>query len=97
MSVEDAIEEIQAWHQLQAIEPEFRTVDRELLIRAVTAAEDAVEFIYESLARHDSDLGRSLKRHKEAAAYMERRIAEAKATVNQLRVVIGWPEREWKA
>lgn len=94
---EEAITEIREARAAREVQPEFVTVDKELLIRAMTAAEDAVEFISESLAKHDADLGRNLKRHKEAAMYMEKRIIDAKTSVNEIRIELGWPARAWKS
>lgn len=80
----------------QQIEPTFVSVDQELIRSAINQAENAVEFGHEVLARHDADFGRTLKRHKEQAEYLEAQIAEAKSLTNKLRLAIGWREREWK-
>jgi hypothetical protein len=94
MSAEQSIEEMRERCEIQ---PGQIWVDKEVLIRAISAAEDAVEFISESLAKHDADLGRVVKRHKAAARYMEEHIADAKAVVNEMRLAIGWPSREWRS
>ena len=97
MSIEEAIAEIRESQMLREVQPELKTIDKECLIRALTTAEDAAEFAYEVLARHDSEFGRRLRRHKENAEYLERRIEMAKKVVDELRQSLGWPERVWRA
>ncbi len=80
----------------QQIQPTTWGVDENVIRDAITTAEYAVEYCSEVLARHDSELGRSRKRHKEQAEYMERCIERSKQTVNALRRAIDWPEYEWK-
>ena len=77
-----------------AMQPEEITVDKELLIRALTGAENAVEFGSEVLAVHDSNLGRTRPRHKQQALYLEQQIDNAKQTTVKLREALGWPQKE---
>jgi hypothetical protein len=78
-----------------AMQTEEITVDKELLIRALTDAENAIGFGSEVLAVHDSNLGRTWPRHKEQALYIEQQIDNAKQTTVKLREALGWPQKEW--
>ena len=78
----------------QTMQPTFITLDREVLIRALTRAEDAAEFGAELLAKHDDVFGRSLQRHRNQAEYLEKRIFQAKGLQVELRSALGWLQRE---
>ena len=77
----------------QTVQPTFITADREILIRALSAAEEAKEFAHELLAIHDQNLGRTLKRHRMMAEELEKSIERAKRVEGELRLAMGWPQR----
>ena len=74
-------------------QPTFVSVDKELLRRALSAADDAVEFMSEALVMHDAYRGRTTNRNKTAAVYLEVRIQDAKQVVSELRTALGWPQK----
>ena len=54
-------------------------------------AEDCRDFATELLAIHDANLGRELKRHRMMAMELEKSIANARKTIEQMRAAMGWP------
>lgn len=76
------------------ISPTFVSTDEEILIRALSTAEEAKDFAHELLAIHDENLGRTLKRHRMMAEELEKSITKAAAVQVELRKVLGWPLRE---
>jgi hypothetical protein len=76
------------------VRPEQVATDKEILIRALSAAEEAKDFAYELLAIHDTNLGRTLKRHRMMAEELEKSIQKAKAVQIELRSALGWSQRE---
>jgi DNA-binding transcriptional regulator YdaS (Cro superfamily) len=77
----------------QTVQLTFITADREILIRALSAAEEAKEFAHELLAVHDETLGRTLKRHRMMAEELEKSIERAKRVECELRSAMGWTQR----
>ena len=68
-------------------------VDQEVVIRALSAAEEAKDFAHELLAIHDTNLGRNLKRHRMMAEELEKSIEKAARVQVELRSALGWPQR----
>ena len=77
----------------RGIESTFVSTDSELLIRALSAAEEAKDFAHELLAIHDTNLGRALKRHRMMAEELEKSIERAARVQVELRAALGWPQR----
>jgi hypothetical protein len=77
----------------QVFPPTFFSVDKEVLIRALSAAEEANDFAHELLATHDTNLGRNLKRHRMMAEQLEKSIEQAARAQCELRSALGWPQR----
>ena len=82
---------------LQQHQPTFISVDQEILIRALSAAEEAKEFAQELLAIHDANLGRTLRRHRKMAEQLEQSIAKAGTVQGELRTALGWPQQQVNA
>lgn len=80
----------------QGHQPTHVTLDQEILIRALSAAEEAKEYAHELLAIHDSSLGRTLKRHRMMAEQLEQSIQRSAQVEADLRRSMGWPLREQK-
>ena len=78
---------------IQQHQPTFVSVDQEVLIRALSAAEEAKEFAAELLAIHDTNLGRTLKRHRMRAEELEKSMEKASKVQVELRTALGWPQR----
>jgi DNA-binding transcriptional regulator YdaS (Cro superfamily) len=68
-------------------------IDQEVVIRALSAAEEAKDFAHELLAIHDTNLGRALKRHRMMAEELEKSIEKAARVQVELRSALGWPQR----
>lgn len=77
-------------------QPTLVSTDKEILIRALSAAEEAKDFAYELLAIHDQNLGRTLKRHRLMAEGLEKSIQQAAMVQAELRSVLGWPQMSSK-
>lgn len=77
----------------QGHQPTHVTLDQEILIRALSAAEEAKDFAVELLGIHDTNLGRTLKRHKMMAEEFEKSIEKAARVQVELRTALGWPQR----
>ena len=75
----------------QGHQPTICGVDQEILRSALAVAEDCRDFGVELLAIHDANLGRELKRHKMMAMELEKSIANARKTIEQMRAAMGWP------
>ena len=75
----------------QGHQPTHVTLDQEILIRALSAAEEAKEYAHELLAIHDSNLGRTLKRHRRMAEQLEQSIQRSAQVEADLRRSMGWP------
>jgi hypothetical protein len=78
---------------LRGHQPTFVGVDQDILIRALSAAEEAKDFAHELLAIHDENLGRTLKRHRMMAEELEKSIAKSDAVQVELRKAMGWPQK----
>lgn len=78
----------------QTHQPTFVSVDQEILIRALSAAEEAKDFAHELLAIHDENLGRTLKRHRMMAEELEKSIEKAARVQVEIRTALGWPLRK---
>ena len=76
---------------LRGHQPTFSSVDQEILRASLAVAEDCRDFGTELLAAHDANLGRELKRHKMMAMELEKSIANARKTIEQMRAAMGWP------
>ena len=76
---------------MMEMQPTFFSVDQEILRAALAVAEDCRDFATELLAIHDANLGRELKRHKMMAMELEKSIANARKTIEQMRAAMGWP------
>jgi len=74
-------------------QPVYCSVDKEIIIRALSAAEEAKDFAVELLGIHDTNLGRTLKRHKMMAEEFEKSIEKAARVQAELRTALGWPQR----
>lgn len=59
-------------------------VSEDVIKRALSVAENARESAAELLAAHDSNLGRTTLKNRLLAEHLERVIAEAKTTVQEL-------------
>lgn len=75
------------------VRPEQVATDREVLVRALTAVEEARDFAHELLAIHDRDFGRLLKRHRKMAEELEKSMLDASRSQNELRAALGYPQR----
>jgi hypothetical protein len=75
----------------QGHQPTICGVDQEILRSALAVAEDCRDFGVELLAIHDANLGRERKRHKMMAMELEKSIANAFKTIEQMRAAMGWP------
>ena len=75
----------------QGHQPTHVTLDQEILRASLAVAEDCRDFGTELLAIHDANLGRELKRHKMMAMELEKSIANARKTIEQMRAAMGWP------
>jgi hypothetical protein len=71
-------------------QPTFVSVDQEILRRALATADDAVEFISEALAAHDTLRGRTTMRNQAAAIYLEKHLTDAKTVASELRTALGF-------
>jgi hypothetical protein len=78
----------------QGVSPTFVSTDKEVLIRALSAAEEAKDFARELVSIHDETLGRKLKRHRMMAEELEKSITKAIVVESELRSLLGWPLRE---
>lgn len=74
----------------KGIEPTYISVDQEILIRALRAAEDAKEWATELLAVHDRDLGRTTVKNRLWANHLEKSIDLANRSINELKDSLGY-------
>ena len=72
------------------IQPTYITVDQEVLIRALRAAEDAKEWASEILRVHDENLGRTTVKNKMWAMHLEKSIYLANSSINELKDTLGY-------
>lgn len=75
----------------QGHQPLMCSVNQEILRAAMAVAEDCRDFATELLAIHDANLGRELKRHNMMAIELEKSVANARKTIEQMRAAMGWP------
>jgi len=72
------------------MQPTYITVDQEVLIRALRAAEDAKEWASEILRVHDENLGRTTVKNKMWAIHLENSINLADKSINELKDNLGY-------
>ena len=63
---------------------QYFSVEQSVVVRTRNAIEMGLSYATEALQRHDTELGRTMRRHKVWAEQMERDIAEMKATLSAL-------------
>jgi hypothetical protein len=62
---------------LQTYQPEQWVVEKDTIYALVLAAENAIEYARECLAKHDQELGRTTKKNNTWAKTIERDIEQA--------------------
>ena len=72
------------------MQPTYISVDQEVLIRALRAAEDAKEWASEILRVHDENLGRTTVKNKMWAIHLENSINLADKSINELKDNLGY-------
>lgn len=72
------------------MQPEFISLDKEIIIRALRAAEDAEEFASELLRVHDENLGRTTLKNRLWASHLEKSVDLAHRSVNELKDSLGY-------
>jgi len=75
---------------MMEMQPTYITVDQEVLIRALRAAEDAKEWGTELLFVHDRDLGRTTVKNRMWAMHLEKSKDSANRSINELKDNLGY-------